>query len=75
VFAARTAVIIVAMAAAAAAVIDVCRIHDLIKRINDTAKPGLLTARAKLALPELGLPSYCKTPYACPYPAVACART
>jgi hypothetical protein len=34
------------------------RINDLIGRINDTDKPGLLTARAAVALPYLGVPAY-----------------
>ena len=34
------------------------RIHDLIGRINDTDKPGLLTARGNQALPYLGVPPY-----------------
>ena len=34
------------------------RIHDLIGRINTSAKPALLTARRAKALPELGVPGY-----------------
>ena len=34
------------------------RVADLIQRINDTDKPGLLTARAVAPLPYLGVPGY-----------------
>ena len=34
------------------------RIRDLVARINDTDKPGLLTARGLQALPALGVPAY-----------------
>ena len=34
------------------------RISDLVSRINDTDKPGLLTARGLQALPALGVPAY-----------------
>ena len=34
------------------------RAADLVSRIDDAAKPGLLTAREVVALPEIGVPSY-----------------
>ena len=34
------------------------RVHDLITRIQDSDKPGLLTARGNKGLPDLGIPSY-----------------
>ena len=34
------------------------RVRDLIGRINDTDKPGLLTARGGVGLPYLGIPAY-----------------